>query len=111
WVRVQAADGTVIFEKILDAGERYALPKLEEPPVMRVGESGALYFAVNGQTYGPAGSRGSVTKNLVLSPEALTGKYAVADLESDADLAKYATAVADAGAALPAVDPAAPAGE
>jgi hypothetical protein len=76
-----------------------------------VGESGALYFAVNGQTYGPAGSRGSVTKNLVLSPEALTGKYAVADLESDADLAKYATAVADAGAALPAVDPAAPAGE
>lgn len=111
WVRVQAADGTVIFEKILDAGERYALPKLEEPPVMRVGESGALYFAVNGQTYGPAGERGSVTKNLVLSPEALTAKYALADLESDADLAKYATAVADAGAALPAVDPAAPAGE
>jgi hypothetical protein len=101
WVRVQAADGTVIFEKILDAGERYALPKLEEPPVMRVGESGALYFAVNGQTYGPAGERGSVTKNLVLSPEALTGKYALADLESDADLAKYSTAVADAAAVVP----------
>ncbi|MCB2114943.1 MAG: DUF4115 domain-containing protein [Rhodobacteraceae bacterium] len=105
WVRVQSADGTVIFEKILDAGERYALPKLEEAPVMRVGESGALYFAVNGQTYGPAGDRGSVTKNLVLSPAALTGKYAVADLTSDADLAKYATSVADAGAVVP-VEPA-----
>ncbi|WP_413875481.1 helix-turn-helix domain-containing protein [Albidovulum sp.] len=101
WVRVQAADGTVIFEKILDAGERYALPKLEEPPVMRVGESGAVYFAVNGQTYGPAGARGSVTKNLVLSPAALTAKYALADLESDADLAKYSTAVADAAAVAP----------
>ncbi len=100
WVRVQSADGTVIFEKILDAGERYALPKLVEPPVMRVGESGALYFAVNGQTYGPAGARGSVTKNLVLSPEALTGKFALADMGSDADLARYTEAVADAGAVI-----------
>ncbi|MBC7140938.1 MAG: DUF4115 domain-containing protein, partial [Rhodobacteraceae bacterium] len=58
WVRVQAADGTILFEKILDAGERYALPKTEEAPVLRVGESGALYFAVNGQTYGPAGDQG-----------------------------------------------------
>lgn len=92
WVRVQSADGTTIFEKILDAGERYALPKLEEPPVLRVGESGALYFAVNGQTYGPAGAQGSVTKNVVLSPEALTAAYALADPSGDADLAKYATA-------------------
>lgn len=102
WVRVQAADGTVIFEKILDAGERYALPKLEEAPVMRVGESGALYFAVNGQTYGPAGGRGTVTKNLILSPEALTGKYALADIASDTDLARYTTTVADAAAAVSA---------
>ncbi len=100
WVRVTSADGTTIFEKILDAGERYALPKLEEPPVLRVGESGALYFAVNGETYGPAGARGSVTKNVVLSPEALTDTYALADMNQDADLAKYATA--DAGAAVAA---------
>lgn len=106
WVRVQAADGTILFEKILDAGERYALPKTEEAPVLRVGESGALYFAVNGQTYGPAGDRGSVTKNLVLSPEALTAKFALADMSRDADLVRYTTTVADAGAVVPA-----PAGE
>ena len=29
WVRVSAADGTVLFEKILDAGERYAVPQME----------------------------------------------------------------------------------
>ena len=92
WVRVTSADGTTIFEKVLDAGERYALPKLEEAPVLRVGESGALYFAVNGQTYGPAGARGSVTKNVTLSPDALTTAYAVADMTQDADLAKFATA-------------------
>lgn len=98
WVRITAADGTTIFEKILDAGERYPLPKLEEAPVLRVGESGALYFAVNGQTYGPAGARGSVTKNVTLSPEALTTAYAVADLAQDADLAKFSTADATAPA-------------
>lgn len=98
WVRITAADGTTIFEKILDAGERYPLPKLEEAPVLRVGESGALYFAVNGQTYGPAGARGSVTKNVTLSPEALTTAYAVADMGQDADLAKFSTADATAPA-------------
>ena len=88
WVRVQAADGTVILEKILDAGERFVLPKLEEPPLLRAGESGAVYFAVNGTTYGPAGAPGAVTKNIVLSPEALTSAYALADLARDGDLAR-----------------------
>lgn len=105
WVRVQAADGTTIFEKILDAGERFALPKTEQPPVLRSGESGAIYFAVNGQTYGPAGDRGQVTKNIVLSPDALTGKYALADLEKDGDLAKF-VAMAQAAPATAAPVPA-----
>lgn len=107
WVRVQSADGTVIFEKILDAGERYALPKLETPPLLRAGNSGSVYFAVNGQTYGPAAPGAQVVKNVVLSPDALTGKYAVADLTQDADLARY-VAVAQAD---PATLPAAPATE
>jgi cytoskeletal protein RodZ len=95
WVRVQAADGTVLLEKILDAGERFTLPSLEEPPLLRAGESGAVYFAVNGTTYGPAGAPGAVTKNIVLSPEALTSAYALADLARDGDLARM-IAVAEA---------------
>lgn len=90
WVRVQAADGTILFEKILDAGERYVVPQMEQPPVLRAGNSGSVYFAVNGQTYGPAASGSQVVKNLALSPDALTGKFAVANLAGDADLARYA---------------------
>lgn len=104
WVRITAADGSTIFEKILDAGERYPLPKLEEAPILRVGESGALYFAVNGQTYGPAGASGSVTKNVVLSPEALTAAYAVANVAQDADLVKFSTADATAVVAEPVTE-------
>ncbi len=47
WVMVNAADGTVLFEKILDAGERYTVPPLEEPPVFRTGNSGAVKASHN----------------------------------------------------------------
>ncbi len=95
WVRVSTADGTVLFEKILDAGERYSVPQMEQAAVLRSGESGAIYFSVNGQTYGPAGARGEVRKNIALSPESLTQTYALADTGVDADLARV---VADASA-------------
>ena len=105
WVRVSAADGTVLFEKILDAGERYAVPALEEPPVLRSGNSGSIYFAVNGQTYGPAAPGAQVVKNVSLAADALSGAYALADLTGDSDLARYVTTVAEVidPATLPAV--------
>lgn len=87
WVRVQAKDGTVLFEKTLNAGERWSVPNLEEAPVLRAGNSGSVYFAVNGQTYGPAAKGAKVVKNVALSPEAVTDKYALADLEGDPALA------------------------
>ena len=87
WVRVSAADGTVILEKTMDAGERFALPSTEQPPVLRTGNSGAVYFAVNGQTYGPAAPGPQVVKNVELSPAALTQKYALADPAADPELA------------------------
>ena len=95
WVRVRAADGSVILEKILDAGERYVLPKLEAAPTLHSGNSGSVYFAVNGTAYGPAGDGASVVKNVVLAPDALTGVYAMADPDADAALADF-VAVAEA---------------
>lgn len=106
WVRITASDGSVVFEKVMDAGERFAVPKLEEPSVLRTGESGAIYFAVNGVAYGPAGPKGAVTKNIILSPETIGASYAMADLGQDVELAKM-TDVADAGAVAPQI-PAAP---
>jgi hypothetical protein len=53
-----------------------------------VGESGSIYFAVNGQHYGPVGPRGTVTSNVALSVDHVTATYTVADLETDVDLAR-----------------------
>lgn len=98
WVRVTSADGTVLLEKIMDAGERFTLPKLEEAPKLRTGNSGAVYFAVNGQTYGPAAPGPQVVKNIELSPGNLTQTFAVADLNADPELAQMvAVAQADPG--------------
>ena len=88
WVRVTTADGTVLLEKIMDAGERFALPKLEEAPRLRTGNSGAVYFAVNGQTYGPAAPGPQVVKNIELAPDTLSEKFALADLDADPELAQ-----------------------
>ena len=68
------------------AGDTFELPSTEDPATLRVGESGAVYFAVNGQTYGPAGDTGAVTSNLALSVDNLTSSYQVADIARDADL-------------------------
>lgn len=98
WVRVQAADGGVLFEGIMEPGQNFVLPATEDPAILRVGESGSMYFAVNGQHYGPVGQRGVVTSNVVLSVDNLTASYALADLANDADLAeiiRVAEAVTD----------------
>lgn len=100
WVRVNAADGTVLFEKILDAGERYAVPPLETAAVFRTGNSGSIYFVVDGVTYGPVAPGAQVAKDIQLSPESLTQSFAQADLTADEDLAKFATA--DASDVVPA---------
>ncbi|MFD1341758.1 helix-turn-helix domain-containing protein [Litorisediminicola beolgyonensis] len=102
WVRVRAADGSVIYEGIMNAGDTYAVPQTEDAPTLRVGESGAIYFAMNGQTFGPAGPRGQVTSNLALSVNALSESFSVAELEQDSDLARV---VAELNAAeAPAVE-------
>ncbi|WP_375571554.1 RodZ domain-containing protein [Seohaeicola saemankumensis] len=101
WVRVNAADGTVIFEGIMEAGDRYAVPPTEDPALLRVGESGSVYFAVNGQHYGPVGPRGTVTSNVELSVDHVTATYEVADLQTDVDLART---VAEAQQAVTVTD-------
>jgi hypothetical protein len=53
WVRVRAADGSVIFERILNAGETYTVPQTEAPPTLHAGNSGSVYFLVGGEPHGP----------------------------------------------------------
>jgi len=85
WVRVRAADGSVIYEAVMTAGDMFDVPQTEEPATLRIGESGAVYFAMNGAHYGPVGPRGQVTSNVALSVDNLTETYAVADVAADGD--------------------------
>ena len=89
WLRVRAADGTVIFERILDAGERYTIPQTDQPPTLHAGNSGSVYFLINGQAYGPAAPGAQVVRNVALDVDALRSAYQVADLGRDQDLAVY----------------------
>ena len=89
WVRVSAVDGTVIFEKILDAGEKYAVPPLAQAPILRSGNSGSVYFVVDGKTVGPAAPGAQVVKNVSLEAASLIAAYVEADPAADADLAKF----------------------
>ncbi len=72
----------------MTAGDTFNVPQTEDPATLRIGESGAVYFAVNGAHYGPVGPNGQVTSNLALSVDNLTTSYAVADLTADSALAE-----------------------
>ncbi len=86
WVRVKGADDTVLFEKILDAGESWALPKTEEPPLLRTGYAGAIYFVVDGEMYGPAGEGASIARQVALGADDLRAVYNVAEDMTDVDV-------------------------
>jgi hypothetical protein len=98
WVQVSAADGTVLFEKILETGERYPVPALEAAAVFRTGNSGSVYFVVDGQTLGPVAPGANVVKDVSLAPEALSGRFALADCTVDDALAQVASQVTDLNA-------------
>ncbi|MEM8774862.1 MAG: RodZ domain-containing protein [Pseudomonadota bacterium] len=98
WVRVQGPDGSVIFEGVMNAGETYDVPKTEEAPTVRIGESGSIYFAVGSTHYGPAGPRGQVTSGLSLDAQSVQDAFSLADLNEDQDLQRYVAELQAEGA-------------
>jgi hypothetical protein len=97
WIRVTSASGTTLFEGTLNAGDSWALPETDAPPLLRSGNSGSLYFAVNGVTLGPAGQGASIVRDVELSADALSANYAMADAASDPDLPEVAALVLGGG--------------
>ncbi|MFO7921806.1 MAG: DUF4115 domain-containing protein [Nioella sp.] len=93
WIRVSSAAGTVLFEGTLDAGDSYTLPEGADLPRLRAGNSGSLYFAVNGVTLGPAGPGASIVRDVILTADALSDNYAMADATADPDLPRVAALV------------------
>ncbi|MEM6728613.1 MAG: RodZ domain-containing protein [Pseudomonadota bacterium] len=79
WVRVQTPSRSVVFEKVLEPGQEYAVPVTEETPVLRAGNAGALYFRVNGTLVGPAGSEASIVSDVLLASTDLSAAFAPAN--------------------------------
>ncbi|MGR3484742.1 MAG: helix-turn-helix domain-containing protein [Paracoccaceae bacterium] len=98
WVRVRAADGSVIYETVMDEGDTFAVPPSDDPATLRIGESGAVYFAVAGRHYGPVGPNGAVSSNVALSADAVLGEYEVADLAADQALERVVAELAQPAA-------------
>ena len=86
WVQVKDEPGSVLYSGILNAGETYVVPRDAAMPRMQVGESGAVYFAVNGTTFGPSGANGTVTENVSLVASDLTARYSPVTAGTDDDL-------------------------
>lgn len=101
WVRVASADGSVLFEQVLDKGETYVLPKTDEAPLLRAGMSGSVFFSVQGRTFGPAGQGTAVAKNVALGVDEIQSAYVEADI-TDPVLSETLTAMAEASV-LPVV--------
>ena len=81
-----------------------AQAKARTAALFRTGNSGSIYFVVDGVTYGPVAPGAQVAKDIQLSPEALTQSFAQADLTSDEDLARFATADASDVVSAPATE-------
>jgi cytoskeleton protein RodZ len=99
WVRIYFKDGSILFEKILDAGERYRLPADVQAPLLRAGNSGSVYVMVGDNTYGPIGKATGVARNVSLVPQDVQETFAqVFDL-FDGPLAPPLNVAADTTAA------------
>ena len=95
WVRITSAAGNVTYERIMNAGDVYEVQDQAEPPTIRIGESGSLYFEVAGEILGPAGAKGAVTNDLALSGRTLAARYGAADIELDGDLESHVARLAE----------------
>ena len=88
WMRVRAASGSILHETVMQPGDIYTVPQTTEPATIRAGDAGAIYFAANGQTYGPYGARGAIADNLLLSAANVASNLEAADWQTSEPLAR-----------------------
>lgn len=76
WIEVRAADGTIIFQKVLKRGDSYGVP--DNPgATLRTGNAGGLSITVDGKPAPSLGGSGSVLRHVALDPRALLSGTAV----------------------------------
>ena len=76
WVRVYQENGTIIFEKILAAGEQYLLPEDAPAAYLRAGNATAVYVMIDDAAYGPLSNSSAVVRDIALQPALVAGNMA-----------------------------------
>lgn len=79
WIRVYQANGTVLFERILEQGETYAPPAGVTAPLIWAGNSGSVYVRVGDKLRGPLGRGTKAAKDVLLEPASLAEHFAVVE--------------------------------
>lgn len=77
WIRVYLANGTVIFEQILETGESYSPPVGVGAPLIWAGNSGSVYVRVGDGLHGPLGNGTRAVRDVVLDPVEIAKRYSL----------------------------------
>jgi cytoskeleton protein RodZ len=75
WIQVRGADQSIVFSRVLKAGETYQVPR--PGLILRTGNAGALAIMVDGKPAPAIGAVGTLRRNVSLEPEALLAGTAV----------------------------------
>ncbi|MDB4080945.1 helix-turn-helix domain-containing protein [Amylibacter sp.] len=78
WVRIFEPNGNILFENILDTGQRYKVPKSAKSAMLRAGNSGFVYLMIGDDFYGPLGTSTGVAKKVNLKSEMIIENYELA---------------------------------
>ena len=97
WIRVNDSDGTVLKEGLLAPGEEYEVPE-GGTNALRAGLAGSVYFRIDGEVYGPAGSGGNVIKDFALSSVAIVENFDIVEFETaPEEVRRYVFVVSEGG--------------
>ncbi|RZO41447.1 MAG: helix-turn-helix domain-containing protein [Rhodobacteraceae bacterium] len=79
WVRIYEPNGNILFENILDTGQRYEVPQSAQTAMLRAGNSGSVYLMIDNNFYGPLGTATGVAKKVNLRAETILENYTLVE--------------------------------
>ena len=79
WVRIYEPNGNILFENILDTGQRYEVPQSAQNAMLRAGNSGSVYLMIDNNFYGPLGTATGVAKKVNLRAETILENYTLVE--------------------------------
>ena len=79
WVRIYEPNGNILFENILDTGQRYEVPQSAQTAMLRAGNSGSVYLMIDNNFYGPLGTATGIAKKVNLRAETILENYTLVE--------------------------------